>query len=124
MKKLILMLVLLMAVNASALDITITIPDEHTGTVLEAFQDLSGKMMSLEVQSDSRDPNALDGRWGFEINEKDPVESNLQFGKRFLAELIRATVRLHKSAEAFNDYRIAVSQIQIAEPNVPNEIAQ
>lgn len=109
-------------VTIAAVTVEITVPNKSVTRILDAFDGLSGKMMSLEVEGGPE--NELSGRWGFRIAAKDPNETQQQFAKRFTKELIRASVRLYESAEAFNDYREAVSQIPIADVNVPDGIVE
>jgi len=110
-------------ITVAAVTVEITVPNESVTRILAAFNGLSGKMMSIEVMSD--DPEKpLDGRWGFVVPAKDPNETQADFAKRFIKELIRASVRLYESAEAYNDYREAVSQIPTPDVNVPDGIVE
>jgi len=110
-------------VAIAAVSVEITVPNAAVPRIMAAFNGLSGKMMSIEVMSN--DPNdQLDGRWGFVIPAKDPNETAQNFAKRFTKELVRSSVRLYESAEAYNNYREAVSQISMPDVNVPDGIVE
>ena len=110
-------------VAIAAVTVEITVPNASVSRIMAAFNGLSGKMMSIEVMSDDTE-NPLDGRWGFKVPVKDPNETAQNFAKRFTKELVRSSVRLYESAEAYNDYREAVSQIQVPDVNVPDGIVE
>ena len=110
-------------IAVAAVTVEITVPNKSVTRIIAAFNGLSGKMMSIEVMSDDPE-NHLDGRWGFKVPVKYPNETQANFAKRFTKELIRASVRLYESAEAYNDFREAVSQIQRPDVNVTDGIVE
>lgn len=102
-----------------AIEIKITIPDQHIQRVLEALTELSGKNIELMVHSEN-----FDGCWSYSYSLKDANETNKQFAIRAIKENIRAMVRLVDYAEDYERYRTEITTISSPVQDVPDEIVE
>ena len=121
----ILLIVVLLAVAAyAAVEVTITVPTEHAAKVLTAFNVLAGKKLHLEAENDPNDPNEYIAGWYFEVQPKDPNETNKQFAERFTKQLVRASVRMVDKAADSKRYWDAVKAVPMPDVNIPDEIIE
>ena len=101
----------------------ITVPDAWIIRVLNAFNTITDTHISLEARSHAPNPeNELDGRWDFRIKNKQPTETNKQFGERVLRELGKAVVHMVDKAEDDIRYRNEVAAIIPPASDVPDGI--
>lgn len=102
-----------------AVQLTFEIPDAYVAPTLAAFNAMTGSRMSIEY--DGAEPGGR-GRWDFVIADKDESETNQAFAKRFIAELVLASVRCVDIAEDEERYRTEISAILPPSQGVPDEL--
>ena len=99
----------------------ITIPEAHTGTVLDALNKTSGASLSISAQKFTEN-KVFDSEWRFMYEPKGATETNKQFSVRAILELVKALVKMVDYAEDQDRYRTAVTAIPQAEQDVPDDI--
>jgi len=102
-----------------AIEITITIPDQHAQCVLKALTKLSGKKIELAVYSED-----FDGRWSYSYLPKNTGETNKQFVTRAIKENIKALVRLFDYIEDCKRYKTEIAAINSPVQDVPDEMVE
>lgn len=88
--------------------------------VLNAFNTITDTYITIKVSGSSE--NEFDGQWDFGIQEKQPTETNKQFGERVLRELGKAIVHMVDKAEDRVRYRAEVAAIEPPASDVPDDI--
>jgi len=102
-----------------SVEITITIPTQHTQRVLNALTELSGKNIKLMIHGEN-----FDGNWSYSYSPKDVGETNKQFAVRATKENIKAMVRLYDYVEDRERYSAEVAAINPPAQDVPDEIVE
>jgi hypothetical protein len=87
--------------------ITITIPDAHVATCVESFNTLAGKELAVAYSRGETSPDVGD-KMDFLIEEKGSGETNMDFGKRFIIELVKNAVRLGVFTKNLNAYKASM----------------
>ena len=100
-----------------ATEITLSVPDQHVQTILNAFNNLAGK--NIEIQA-----HDINGHWSFSFDAKDEEETNEQFAKRVIKELVRALVRLDDYADDYDRYRDEVAGLNPPSQDIPDGIIE
>jgi len=99
--------------------ITLTISTDNTQRVLDSFNALAGK--TIEINAHELEGG---GHWSFRYDPKDVGETNQDYAKRVLKELVKATVRLVDMAEDYQRYSTEVAAITPPNQDVPEDIIQ
>ena len=103
--------------------LNIIVPDMWIIRVLNAFNTITDTHMVIEARSHTPDPaDEFDGHWDFRIQDKQPIETNKQFGERVLRELGKAVVHMVDKAEDDVRYRAEVAAITPSISDVPDDI--
>ena len=103
--------------------LSITVPDAWVVRVLNAFNAITDTHMVIEARNYTPDPaDEFDGHWDFRIEDKQPAETNKQFGERVLRELGKAVVHMVDKAEDDIRYRNEVAAITPPSSDVPDDI--
>jgi len=99
-------------------DITIQIkvPAGWVNRVFAAFTAISGKRMSMEVET-------LGGHETV-IGEQQDGESNKAFSKRVIRSIVLTAVRLNDKATDRGRYKAAISQMPRPSDNIPDEAVE
>jgi len=105
-------------------DIILSIPTQYAATVLDAFNWAGGARISLDVEKEGDPPQMV--RVDFTIAAKDPNETQLAYGKRVAAVLVRAIVVAKATYQRQEDQRAAAQAAMDAVPtvSVPDDIVQ
>ena len=105
-------------------EVTLTLPVAHVAKVLEALNWAAGARMSLEI--DKHDPLVpnVHARYDFQIAAKDPNETQQEFGKRCMANLVVAVVRAKALSDDEERYRTEVSTINPPSQNIPDDVVE
>ena len=100
-----------------------TVPDAWAVKVLDAFNIIANTHMMIEAKGHASSPeDEFDGHWDFRIEDKQPAETNKQFGERVLRELGKAVVHMVDKAEDDIRYRGEVAAITPPSSDVPDNI--
>jgi len=103
--------------------LNIKVPDAWAIKVLNAFNTITDIHISLEARGHASSPeDDFDGRWDFRIENKQPTETNKQFGERVLRELGKAVVHMVDKAKDDIRYRNEVAAITPPSSDVPDDI--
>jgi len=103
--------------------LNITIPDNWTTRVLEAFNIITDKELILKTSKNRPDPdNDFVGVWNFKIDGKKPTENNKTFGERVLRELGKALIDLVDKSEDYERYKSEIKSILPPDSGLPNNI--
>ena len=103
--------------------LNITVPDAWVRRVLNAFNTITDTHISLEARGHASNPeDEFDGRWDFRIENKQPTETNKQFGERVLRELGKAVIHMVDKAEDYTRYKSEVAAIEPPASDVPDDI--
>ena len=99
------------------IQITLTISTDNTQRVLDSFNALAGKTIEINA-------NELEGggHWSFRYDPKDVGETNQDYTKRVLKELVKAVIRAVDFAEDYQRYSIEVAAITPPGQDVPEDI--
>lgn len=101
----------------------VTVPDAWTTRVLNAFNKITDTHMVIEARGHLPTLlNEFDGRWDFRIEDKQPTETNKQFGERVLRELGKAVVHVVDKAEDRIRYKAEIAAIASPSSDVPDDI--
>ena len=105
--------------------LNIKIPDIWTIKVLDAFNAIASN--ELVIRTAKARPNinsGLVGHWKFTIGEKQPAETNKQFGERVLRELGKAVIDMVDEAEDNIRYKAEIDAITLPNSDVPPDILE
>ena len=105
--------------------LNIIVPDAWVTRVLNAFNTITDANMTIEARGHAPNPeDEFDGHWDFRIEDKQPTETNKQFGERILRELGKAVVHMVDKAEDDVRYRNEVAAITPPSSDVPDDILE
>ena len=103
--------------------LNIIVPDAWVIKVLDAFNKIADTHISIEARGHAPNPeDDFNGRWDFRIINKQPTETNKQFGERVLRELGKAVVHMVDKAEDYTRYRNEVAAITPPASDVSDNI--
>jgi hypothetical protein len=102
-----------------AIQIILSVPDQHVTRILEAFTGLAGKSLELSAHGDD-----FHGNWDYEFAPKDIGESDKEFVVRAIKENIKAVVKLYDYAEDRSRYNSEISAITQPSQDVPEDIIE
>lgn len=100
-----------------AVEIKITIQEQHINRVLEALTGLAGKTLDLMVAD-----GTFHGDWSYEYAPKSDDETNKEFAARVIRENIKAMLKLHSMAIDRERYSEAIKAISQPMQSVPDNI--
>ena len=103
--------------------VTITIPDEHVETVIAAFTNLSDRQIEINAPGGPTGGNS----GGITVVGQVDGEGTLAFGKRFILELIRGSVRLWKDVKYNTEVaeeQARVIAVTVVKETVTDEIVE
>lgn len=94
-------------------DITITIKDAQISRVMNAFNALAGEELTIRWNGDEKN---------FFYNAKTSGETNMDFGKRLIATIIKQFVKVYEKKTDNDRYSQEINTITPPSENVPDDI--
>ena len=105
-------------------ELTLTVPSEHVSRILDAFTTTADTHMVLTSRgsSDMPDGSDFDSKWDLRIDSKDVAESNPEFAKRYVLELVKAVVKMTELAVDITRFNDDIAAVDPAAQSVPEDI--
>ena len=105
-------------------NLTLTVPSEYTARILAAFNTTSDTDMVLTARGnrDMPDGSDFDGKWHVRIAVKTAEETNAEFAKRYVLDLVKAVIKMSEFATDTTRFKIEVGAVEAASQNVPEDI--
>jgi hypothetical protein len=102
-----------------AIQIILSVPDQHTTRVLETFTGLAEKPLKVAVND-----GEFHGNWPFEYTSKDVGETDKEFATRVIQETIKALVKLYEFTEDKQRFDAQIDAVLRPSQNVPENILE
>jgi len=104
-------------------DLTFSIPDNHIPKLVTMFDFFQGRIVSINARFPET-PKEWSTIIEYDIPAKNGAETQLQYGKRFIAEVIKGFLNYVEKNKAEENLRETISQIVIQPEQLPDDIIQ